>query len=342
MAAVLITLFAGGTAAFSAAVVAPAPRLTAAVPTRAVPFASVVHGRRPTVHALRRASTPSMMVPFVPVPILPAGLLPWPGLLPEALAVTTTLFTAFAASGQRMLTQAGLVNAWFLSVILWGTLGWQGFVTGVVYLFCGSAVTKLGMAKKESLGIAEARGGQRGPENVWGAAATAALCALGHAAAPQLYGAIPAVSALGLVRVRALLLIGYVASLATKLGDTFASEIGKAYGNTTYLATNFAKERTGPRRPAPFPLAPSCRRPTACASQGPYHLVTPPSSSSRPLLFPSPVVTPTRLHPPLLSPPPPICPPRFAPALKAPSPSRAPWLAWRARPSSAPSECPSA
>jgi len=245
MAAVLITLFAGGTAAFSAAVVAPAPRLTAAVPTRAVPFASVVHGRRPTVHALRRASTPSMMVPFVPVPILPAGLLPWPGLLPEALAVTTTLFTVFAASGQRMLTQAGLVNAWFLSVILWGTLGWQGFVTGVVYLFCGSAVTKLGMAKKESLGIAEARGGQRGPENVWGAAATAALCALGHAAAPQLYGAIPAVSALGLVRVRALLLIGYVASLATKLGDTFASEIGKAYGNTTYLATNFAKVRPG-------------------------------------------------------------------------------------------------
>lgn len=31
--------------------------------------------------------------------------------------------------------------------------------------------------------------------------------------------------------------IGYVASLATKLSDTFASEIGKAFGKTTYLIT---------------------------------------------------------------------------------------------------------
>ena len=31
--------------------------------------------------------------------------------------------------------------------------------------------------------------------------------------------------------------MGYVASLATKLSDTFASEIGKAYGKTTFLIT---------------------------------------------------------------------------------------------------------
>lgn len=34
------------------------------------------------------------------------------------------------------------------------------------------------------------------------------------------------------------LLTGYVASLATKLSDTFASEIGKAYGKRTFLITN--------------------------------------------------------------------------------------------------------
>ena len=34
-----------------------------------------------------------------------------------------------------------------------------------------------------------------------------------------------------------LLKVGYVASLATKLSDTFGSEIGKAYGKTTYLIT---------------------------------------------------------------------------------------------------------
>lgn len=36
---------------------------------------------------------------------------------------------------------------------------------------------------------------------------------------------------------RASLQVGYVASISTKLSDTFASEIGKAYGKTTYLIT---------------------------------------------------------------------------------------------------------
>ena len=36
---------------------------------------------------------------------------------------------------------------------------------------------------------------------------------------------------------RHLFLIAYVASLTTKLADTFSSELGKAYGKTTYLIT---------------------------------------------------------------------------------------------------------
>jgi uncharacterized protein (TIGR00297 family) len=36
---------------------------------------------------------------------------------------------------------------------------------------------------------------------------------------------------------RSLLLLGYVASLATKLADTTASEVGKAYGQRTFLIT---------------------------------------------------------------------------------------------------------
>lgn len=42
-----------------------------------------------------------------------------------------------------------------------------------------------------------------------------------------------------------LLRVGYVASLATKLSDTFASEIGKAYGKTTYLITSFRRVPRG-------------------------------------------------------------------------------------------------
>lgn len=38
----------------------------------------------------------------------------------------------------------------------------------VLYLFLGQLVTKVGFDEKEALGIAEGRGGRRGPENVWG------------------------------------------------------------------------------------------------------------------------------------------------------------------------------
>jgi uncharacterized protein (TIGR00297 family) len=40
-------------------------------------------------------------------------------------------------------------------------------------------------------------------------------------------------------------LLGYVASLSTKLADTFASEIGKAYGKTTFLITTFERVEPG-------------------------------------------------------------------------------------------------
>ena len=137
----------------------------------------------------------------------------------------TPVLAAFgAAKGQKVLTPSGLGHAWALGVMLWGSLGWRGWTTGVLYLLCGSRVTKMGMAKKEALGIAEGRGGTRGPENVWGSAATAAACALASLAWPVH---------------SELLRIGFVAAFATKLSDTCASEIGKAYGKTTYLITTF-------------------------------------------------------------------------------------------------------
>jgi len=92
----------------------------------------------------------------------------------------------------------------------------------------GSVVTRIGMAQKEAAGIAEKRSGARGPENVWGSALTGTLCAL---AAYLLATAVPNSPWI------AWLLLGYVASLSTKLSDTCASEVGKAYGKHTFLIT---------------------------------------------------------------------------------------------------------
>jgi uncharacterized protein (TIGR00297 family) len=124
---------------------------------------------------------------------------------------------------KRLLTPAGLLHAWILGVIVWATLNWTGYAVVVFYFLVGSAVTKIGIAEKEAAGIAEKRSGARGPENVWGSALVATICALGALVLPP--------------TVQPLLLLGYVASFSTKLSDTSASEIGKAYGRHTFLIT---------------------------------------------------------------------------------------------------------
>ncbi|MEA5620166.1 TIGR00297 family protein [Cronbergia sp. UHCC 0137] len=138
------------------------------------------------------------------------------------LGLNTFLLSIVAIAPKKLLTPGGLFHAGLLGVIIWGTLGWQGYLVVVFYFLVGSGVTRIGMAQKEAAGIAEKRSGARGPENVWGSALVAALCALGVWFLPDL---------------RSLLILGYVASFSTKLSDTTASEVGKAYGQRTFLIT---------------------------------------------------------------------------------------------------------
>lgn len=108
----------------------------------------------------------------------------------------------------------------------------------VLYLFLGQIVTKVGFTEKEELGIAEKRGGRRGPENVWGSALTGVICAGAAATVARTGDAFLGLSFDTWA-------LGYVASLATKLADTFASEIGKAYGKTTFLITTLERVPRG-------------------------------------------------------------------------------------------------
>jgi len=138
----------------------------------------------------------------------------------QALLLNTVLIAV--AQRAPLLTPGGWVHAGALGTILWGCLGWRGWVAVVAYLVLGSLVTRLGLREKQERGLAEARGGRRGPENVWGSAATGACLSL-------LIGA-------G-VEPRSLLLVGFSASFAAKLADTFGSEIGKRWGRRPVLIT---------------------------------------------------------------------------------------------------------
>ena len=77
-----------------------------------------------------------------------------------------------------LMTKGGWISAGVLGSVLWGCMSWQGWSSVVIYLFLGSLVTKVGYKFKKEKGIAEKRGGRRGPENVWGSAATGLFFAI--------------------------------------------------------------------------------------------------------------------------------------------------------------------
>ncbi|MGC9503113.1 TIGR00297 family protein [Baaleninema sp.] len=150
-----------------------------------------------------------------------------------AVLLNSLLWSIALAIPKKLLTPAGYLHAWILGVLVWGCLGWRGYVVVMFYFLVGSAVTRIGMAEKEAAGIAEKRGGARGPENVWGSALTAAICAVAYFFVNWSVFPLPHY----LITSSSLLLLGYVASFATKLSDTTASEVGKAYGKRTFLIT---------------------------------------------------------------------------------------------------------
>ena len=140
-----------------------------------------------------------------------------------AIGLNTILLAIAWILPKKLLTPIGYLNAWILGVLVWGSLGWRGYLVVMFYFLVGSAVTYIGMAEKEAAGIAEERSGVRGAGNVWGSALTATICALGTLLVDS--------------PLKELLILGYVASFCTKLSDTTASEVGKAYGKRTFLIT---------------------------------------------------------------------------------------------------------
>lgn len=142
-----------------------------------------------------------------------------------AFTINTILIVIALISPTKLLTVMGYLHAWVLGVIVWGSLQWQGYAVVMFYFLVGSVITKVGIKQKEAEGIAEKRSGKRGPENVWGSALTATICCIAYLFLPLPW--------------QSLCVIGYVASFATKLSDTCASEIGKVYGKRTFLITTF-------------------------------------------------------------------------------------------------------
>lgn len=125
----------------------------------------------------------------------------------------------------RSIDVAGACSAVIIGATITATLGLPGLAVMVAFFVIGSAVTKLGYRIKSARGIAQEKGGARGWRNAWANGGVGAFLALlAGLAAPGL---------------RELLTLGYAASVATAAADTCSSEVGKAYGRSTFLITTF-------------------------------------------------------------------------------------------------------
>jgi len=142
---------------------------------------------------------------------------------------TTFVFIAGFKVLRKGLTVPGVLHSWFLGASIFAAFGAGGFGLVCMYFLFGTLVTKLKLEQKQKEGIAEARSGQRGPASVWGSGIAGVVCAW----AAMLTGNFTFWQ------------VGFVASFCSKLSDTVSSEVGKAYGKTTYLVTTFERVPRG-------------------------------------------------------------------------------------------------
>ena len=147
------------------------------------------------------------------------------------LAPAAAVNFAAALLGWRAhtVTIPGAVAGFAIGFAIYLGTGWQGWTLLIVSFVCVAVATRAGFKRKALVGIAEERGGRRGPGNAianTGIGAWAALIALGmaHSELPRL---------------------AMVAAGITASSDTIASEVGKAWGKTTWLVVGFRRVPPG-------------------------------------------------------------------------------------------------
>lgn len=148
-------------------------------------------------------------------------------LLVPALAVNTVAAAAGWLAGT--VRASGMLTGWTIGMTIYACLGLAGWTLLFATFLAAAGTSRLGLARKTLLGIAEERGGRRGGGNAFANTGLAAIAAVAAVATPFRQEAA----------------LAFVAALAAGGGDTVASEIGKAWGRRTFLPLTRSRVRPG-------------------------------------------------------------------------------------------------
>jgi uncharacterized protein (TIGR00297 family) len=138
-----------------------------------------------------------------------------------AIGLAVNLVLAAAAFAARGVGVAGALVGLALGTTIWTFAGGGAFLLLFAFFVLGTAATKLGYERKARAGIAQEKGGRRGPGNALSKVSVPAAAAVFAATTGQ----------------RELFLLALAGAFATAAADTVSSEVGKAFGRRTFLIT---------------------------------------------------------------------------------------------------------
>jgi uncharacterized protein (TIGR00297 family) len=147
--------------------------------------------------------------------------LPW--------AVGINALTAWLGYRAKTVSRSGAIAGALVGIVIYGGGGGGAWILLFATFLAASIASRLGWRRKALLGIAEERGGRRGAGNAIANCGVAAMAAIAAVTTPYSSAA----------------LLALVAALTAGGSDTVASEIGKAWGRSTFLVTTFRRVRPG-------------------------------------------------------------------------------------------------
>src|SRR5690606_12913663 len=148
---------------------------------------------------------------------------------PWMAPIVANAIVAVARYAARAVTVPGALTGFLIGVVTWMGAGWQGWALLLAAFAVTVGTTRLGGRRKALLGIAEERGGRRGPGNALANTGLAAWAAALAVLSPY----------------REAALVAFVAAVIAGSSDTVSSEVGKAYGRRTWLVTSLRRVPPG-------------------------------------------------------------------------------------------------
>lgn len=174
----------------------------------------------------------NLVIGWIGVLVFPL-LFSFPDLQPEVAeswseALIVNVLAAILVLLLRWISWKGTLLAFFFGVFIYASTGLEGYLLMAAFLVLGSVATRLGMARKEELRVAQENKGRRGALNV------------------AANGLVPFLTALFFFWIDApLLRVAYAAAIATATFDTLSTEIGQWLGRRPFNPITFRRVAAG-------------------------------------------------------------------------------------------------